>query len=454
MIDWIPTTDALMTIKTGQLGMITIDSISVENRTREVLGDLDALELNMKKSGLISPLAVKDNKDGTYRLLAGERRYTILKRNEVKEVPARIYSEELSELEIKIIEKAENFYRKEFEYWELDKLTLEITRLEQELQGTKAPGPGQGGHSLSDTGEMLGVSKTTVSLAIKRAELREQMPELFEGCKTATDATNVIKKLDEAVLKQVIARKLESNTDDKKLMQLSKSFILKDFFEGVKEIPAGVFHLVEIDPPYAIDLAKQKKKDGESQYMLTDYNEIPSESYQEFLSKTFKECYRVMADHAWLLCWFAPQPWFEIVYQELNKAGFETTRMCGIWTKGVPGQNMNPSTRLANSYEMFFYAWKGQPALNKAGHGNDFHFSPVPSQQKTHPTERPIELTKEMYETFAFSGSRVLIPFLGSGNGLITAYQLGMTAIGFELGKGYKDSFLVKVHGMKSSFHS
>jgi len=439
-----------MTISVGKVGMIPTSSIIVSDRVREIMGDLDALELNMKESGLIAPLAVKDNQDGTFRLLAGERRFTILQRNNILEVPARIYEQELTELEMKIIEKSENFFRKDMEYYELDKLTLEIHTMQQSLHGVKAPGPGHEGWSTEDTGDMIGgVSKATVSQAIKRAELREVCPELFDGCKTAADATNVIKKMDEALIKQVIAKNLESKTDNKTLIQLSKSFILKDFFVGVKEIPAGVFHLVEIDPPYAIDLSKQKKKDGESQYTLSDYNEIPSESYQEFLSKVFKESYRVMADHSWLICWFAPEPWFDTVYQELNKAGFSTTRMCGIWTKSVPGQNINPSIRLANSYEMFFYAWKGQPALNKAGHGNDFHYSPIPAQQKTHPTERPIELTNEIYETFAFPGSRVLIPFLGSGNGLISANSLGMSAIGFEIGKGYKDSFLVKVHGMK-----
>jgi len=111
---------------------------------------------------------------------------------------------------------------------------------------------------------------------------------------------------------------------------------------------------------------------------------------------------------------------------------------------------MNPTTRLANSYEMFFYAWKGQPALNKAGRGNDFHFPPVPSQQKVHPTERPIELMEEIYATFAFTGSRVLIPFLGSGNGLLAAHKLGMQGVGFELSKSYKDSFIVKAHSLFS----
>jgi DNA modification methylase/ParB-like chromosome segregation protein Spo0J len=438
-----------MTISVGQVGMIPTSAVIVaEDRVRQEMGDLDSLESNMKASGLITPLAVKDNKDGTYLLLAGERRFTVLQRNGVQEIPARLYNHDLSELEIKIIEKSENFFRKDMEYWEFDKLTLEITRLEQELQGVKSRGPGQGGHSLSDTGDMLGVSKATVSLAIKRAELREACPELFDGCKTASDATAVIKKMDEALIKQVIAKQLEEKTDNKSLMLLSKSFILKDFFEGVKEIPNGVFHLVEIDPPYGIDIMNAKRSEGESQYQKTDYNEVPSNEYQVFLSKVFKECYRVMAEHSWLLCWFAPEPWFDIVYKELTNAGFETTRMCPIWTKSS-GQTKRPEMHLPNSYEMFFYAWKGRPAIARQRGTNVFNYSGVPTQSKVHPTERPIDLMKDIYETFAFPGSRVLIPFLGSGNGLIAAHQLGMSALGFELSKGYKDSFLVKVHGMK-----
>jgi DNA modification methylase len=98
---------------------------------------------------------------------------------------------------------------------------------------------------------------------------------------------------------------------------------------------------------------------------------------------------------------------------------------------------------------MFFYAWKGSPALNKAGRANTFNHSPVPPNQKIHPTERPLELMKDLYDTFAFTGSRVLIPFLGSGVGLIAADQLAMSPIGFELSKSYRDSFLVKLNNMK-----
>lgn len=435
-----------MSISVGKVAMIDIKSIVIGERAREIMGDLDGLEEDMKSSGLITPLAVKDNKDGTYTLLAGERRFTVLKRNEIPVIPARIYIKDLSNLEMKVIEKSENFHRKDMEYNELDQLTLEIHKLNQALHGVKSPGPNQDGWSVEKTGELTGVTKGAVSMSIKRAEARDAFPELFDGCKTASDASKVLKNLDEAMVKQTIVQKLDSQKTNSTFNQLSKCFILRDFFKGVSEIPNDVMHLVEVDPPYAIDLVNQKKSDGVSQYTEKDYNEIAKVNYPLFLDKLLKECYRVMTPHSWLIFWFAPEPWFETVYKAITNAGFSTTRMCGIWTKGATGQNNNPSIRLSNTYEMFFYAWKGKPALNKAGRGNDFNFPPVPPNQKTHPTERPIDLIKEIYNTFCFSGSRVLIPFLGSGSGLLAAHELGMSPVGFELSKAYRDSFLVRAH--------
>ena len=442
-------------INVGEVAMIPLHAIRVEDRTRQTMGDLDGIEKSIKDHGLIQPLAVKALDNGIYQLLAGERRFIVLERNKVKVVPVRIFRNDPDKLEMKSIELAENFYRKDFEYWETDNLLREIHELQQKIFGQAAPGPGGEGWTLKDTAQLAGVTDASVSTAIKRSEAREAYPELFEACRTQKDATKMMKKMDEMVTKEEIARKIESNRNDNKMVKISKCFILGSFFEGVKQIPDKVFHLVEIDPPYAIGLKDVKKTDGESQYVKDQYNEIPQSIYIDGdkdhpwkgMKTLFNECYRVMADHSWLICWFAPEPWFNEIYNALNEAGFDTTRMCGIWTKGF-GQSMQPETRLSNSYEMFFYAWKGKPVLNKAGRSNDFRIAPVPAQQKVHETERPIELMREIYDTFAFTGSRVLIPFLGSGNGIIAADQLGMSPIGFELTKSYRDSFLVKVHNL------
>jgi DNA modification methylase len=440
-----------VTIEVGKVEMISVSSVVVsKDRAREVMGNLEETEANMKEIGLISPIAVEAMTDGTYSLLAGERRFTIIKRHNGQEsvIPARIFeTEKLNPYLRKVIEKSENFFRKDMEFYEMDRLTLEIHRMMQDAHGIKRPGPGNTGWSLENTAEMIGsTSKPQISQAIKRAELREQFPQLFENCKTAEDASKVIKRVTVEATKEMLAQQISQQQVNTPLSKLADSFILKECLSGMKDIPDGVFHLVEIDPPYAINLIEQKKKDGESQYSLNNYNEVQSSSYSDFILDRLKECYRVMSKHSWLILWFAPDPWFDMMYTNLRLAGFETTRMCGIWVKSGSGQNMNPQIRLSNTYEMFFYASKGQPVLNKAGRSNVFQFPTVPAQSKTHPTERPLDLMKEIYNTFAFPGSRVLIPFLGSGVGLLATHELGMSGVGFELSKGYKDSFLVKVH--------
>lgn len=387
---------------------------------------------------------------------------SVMIKNGIMEVPARIYQRDLTELEMKTIEMSENFFRKDLEYWEYDNIVREIHRLQQELHGERLAGTRTdlgaekpSGWGMQDTGELMGISKMSVSNAVKRAEAREVFPELFDSCKTQKDASKVLDRVQEAAVRDAIAKKIEAQKLNGSLGRLSKSFILGSFFDGVQSIPDGSINFIEIDPPYAIDLRNIKKANGGvSKYDLSEYNEIPQDIFMtgaadhqwKGLFKVFQECYRVMADHSWLICWFAPEPWFQLIYKGLNAVGFETTRMVGIWTKGGGGQNNNPASRLTNTYEMFFYAWKGKPALSKAGRSNEFRVAPVPAAQKVHPTERPVELMKEIYETFAFQGSRILIPFLGSGNGLFAAEEVGMSALGFELGKAYKDSFLVRAH--------
>ena len=445
-------------INVGRVAMVDFSSIHVGERARKEFGNLDEIEASIKDQGLIQPLAVKELENGDFFLLAGERRYKVLERNEVDIVPVRIFPEDITDLEMKSIELAENFYRKDFEYWEYDNLVADTHKLQQEIHGVSHPGPDDSGWKQQDTGDLMGVTNASVNTALKRANAREAFPELFDKCKTQKDASTVIKKMDEMMVKEVIARKLESTKSETSFTQLAKRYVVGSFFDGVKKIPDGVYHLVEIDPPYAIGIKEHKKVDSESKYNLSEYNEIPQSKFMngdptiqwEGMNEVFKQCYRVMSDHSWMLVWFGPEPWFNPIYKAIISAGFNTTRMCGVWTK-PSGQSMRPEIHLANSYEMFFYAWKGRPALNKQGRRNNFEIPPVPSQQKVHPTERPVDLMKDMYDTFAFQGSRVLIPFLGSGNGLLAAEQLNMEGLGFDLSKAHRDSFLIKLHGMKGA---
>jgi len=438
----------MSTIDVGKVAMISLDQIEVSDRARTNLGNLDEFEAVLKEQGLAQPLAVyhQPDKPKPYRLIAGGRRYAVLAKNNITEVPVRIFDRELSPLEIKILELSENINRKDFEWLERAKLEREIHNLQLELHGGRklSTSSDAKGWSLRDTAKFIDKSVASIHTSVQLADAADKFPEAFASCKTQSDATKVLKKISRIVTSDKLAEKFNSqnpkSSADIVRKKLSDNYILGDFFEGIKSIPDETFNLVEIDPPFAIKL-NAVKRDNDCE----GYNEVPADAYQVFLAKTFAECYRVMTANSWLICWFAPEPWFEAVYRELCNAGFSTTRLCGIWIKGS-GQSMRPDIYLANSYEMFFYARKGKPTLTKQGQANVFDVPPIPAQKKRHPTEKPIELMKQIYTIFAWPNSRILIPFLGSGNGILAAHQCNMTAVGFDLTKAYKDSFIVELY--------
>jgi site-specific DNA-methyltransferase (adenine-specific) len=432
------------------LRTIPISEIESIDRSRTELGDLDELVNSFKKYGIIQSLAVATKQDGDggtpYRLLAGGRRYAAAIQAGIELVPVKIYTEELSEMHMKSIELEENLRRKDLTFIEKCRLTREINDLQVALYGRKiSTSPDAPGHSMRDTADMLNVSPMTVVNDIKLATAMEQFPDLdWGGCKNQSEALKVLAKFEERVVRADLSSRASELMKSSKTKKIIDSYILGDFFEKVKGVPNNSIDLVEIDPPYGIDLPNMKKEHN-SNYG-DSYNEVDASIYIKFIGDTLTESYRIMKEDSWLIFWFGPEPWFDIIYSLIKQSGFETRRLCGIWTKNN-GQTKHPDIYLAQAYEMFYYARKGNAVINldKRGRGNIFDFSPVSPTNKIHPTERPVPLMEEILRTFTWEGSRVIVPFAGSGNTLRAAYNLNMFPLGYDLSKEYKDSFTVRV---------
>lgn len=88
---------------------IPIDSISVGDRRRKELGDLDKLAESIKELGVIEPLVVTADR----RLLAGKRRLEAARRAGLRDVPVFV-KEADDELTARRIEQDENDLRKAF----------------------------------------------------------------------------------------------------------------------------------------------------------------------------------------------------------------------------------------------------------------------------------------------------------------------------------------------------
>lgn len=306
---------------------------------------------------------------------------------------------------------------------------------------------------------MLKVSPSSLSQDLKIAQIMEAFPDLgWEHCKTKSEAAKLAKTVTTSIVRQEVAKEVTNDLggSDERFQKMSDAFIIKSFFTGVQELPAAYFNFVEIDPPYAIDLTKQKKD-----YGYEGYNEVDAKAYMDGDPETgwagmkalFRSCYRVMADNSWGICWFGPDPWFEQIYQSIVGAGFQSTRLTCVWGKGqadeegivevTSGQAHQPTLRLANAVEHFFYFWKGKPKLASAGATNHFGHRPVPPKQKYHPTQRPLPLMREILTTFCEPGAKVLVPFLGSGATLLASFDLAMSPIGYELSQNYKDAYII-----------
>ncbi len=78
------------------------------------------------------------------------------------------------------------------------------------------------------------------------------------------------------------------------------------------------------------------------------------------------------------------------------------------------------------------------------GRLNIFNNTPVPSNKKFHPTQRPVELIECIFSCLVAGQANVLIPFLGSGSSLLACYNLGFNGFGFDLNQEYKVRFLLE----------
>jgi DNA modification methylase/ParB-like chromosome segregation protein Spo0J len=442
----------------AEVAVVPFTSIIEGTRFRVDYGDINELVASFKVDGIIQPLAVRDNGDGTYTLAAGGRRYRAAGLAEIADIPVRVYPQDIDEYTMRSIELMENIIRKDLAWHEMVLLKKEIHELQVKIYGTKiSTSPDAPGWSKAMTAKLLGGAESMVSEDIKLAEAMEILPDLKKA-KNRNEAQKILRSAEEGIIRAELAKRMQENTAttgvERVHRELINRYIVGDFFDVVKQIPDKSVDIIELDPPYGIDLHDAKTALDNGFYPQGNYNEVAKEKYEEFMTKVLSECNRVMSENSWLICWFAMEPWVDEIYHMISATGLKTTRLVALWEKAT-GQTRSPSTQLASTYEPFFYARKGNPLISKQGRGNIFRFKGVNSSRKIHPTERPIELIQEVLATFGWQSARVFVPFLGSGNTILSAANLGMQAFGCDLTQEYKDSYIIKVTGSApGSYHS
>lgn len=396
--------------------LVKIEDIKVsDDRFREDLGDLEELAESIKKYGLLHPIVVDDS----LNLLAGFRRFTVMKQMEFPQIPITRLGD-LDELERREVELEENIRRKQFTWPEEVKAKEEIDRIKRAKHGSAVKGHESEGWGIEDTAKVLHVSKGSVSMDLTLARAIDQHPELKKE-PSKKKAYRKFLQMREHLLRTELAKRA--------VAKIRQNFLENiDCVEGMQKMESASVDLVVTDPPWGINVVKASmlNKHKFEGHVFSDH-EQPSIA---LLGKAFREMYRVLKEDRHAYVFFAIS-----LYQEtlnaLTTAGFDVDNVPLIWNK-ASASHPSMGQNFANCYEPIFHARKGRRDLASPGN-NMLNFSRVPPQNKIHPTEKPVELMRYFIEQSSTPGELVLDPFAGSGAVLEAAIKMKRLCKGFEM---------------------
>jgi len=438
---------------------VSTASIIIGDRARSDYGDIETLKNDIEEHGLIQPIAIFDSvapwykdeekhKGKLYTLIAGGRRLLSCLQLGHEMIQVRIFTGEITRHRLKVLELSENLNRKNFEWDEEIALKKEIHLLHVDLYGekitTKKGEPEEVGWSQKDTAQFLNASPAGVSQDILLADAVEKIPELKKA-KNKKEAQVLFNKIKDDILTAELQKRFESGNavttknDSQAKENLLNSYIIGDAIEKMSLLDAEMADIVIADPPYAIDLASVKIEDK-----TVDLKVKGPDEYKAFMKPIIDSCYRVLKQDSWFILWFGIQ-WIGETKELLEEAGFDVGPVpFGYWTKNN-GRSLFPDRYLANRVDMFFYCRKGGSTIEHVGH-NTFSY-PVTSSTRFHKTEKPVALEKDILYTFARPNQLLIVPFLGSGNSLVAAHQLGIQAFGFDMEPKFKSRYMYNLYG-------
>lgn len=428
---------------------LKLSGIVIPERFRkEHLDHTEDLINDIKENGMLTPIVViKLNKE--IRLVDGFHRYMAATKLEWDTIQCVVLDRELSKDELDLLllslEYNTNEKRKQFSYPEKIRAWIKIHEAQIKIHGDGRKT--KGGWTLKDSAEFLGIKPSNLTDAFQVGRAMEYLPELKEqgNLSQAVKTYKKLKRRDEVQTKAEViiknVRQLPENEGKKKLIE---SYFVGDFFKGVKSAPSECVDLIEIDPPYGIELDKNTKALNATN--IDQYVEIPPEKYPAFLDKLLKQAYRLLKPTGWMIFWYAIEPWHSVVLNKIKENGFTCNGIPAIWVKPI-GQTMHPEQSHGNAYETFFYARKGPAFFNKPGRNNVYDYKPIIDykDEKTHRTQRPISMMEDIIFTYVGEGAEICTPFAGSGNTILAANNLNCTAWGYDLSQVHKDEFTVRV---------
>ena len=220
-----------------------------------------------------------------------------------------------------------------------------------------------------------------------------------------------------------------------------RKIVTCDFEVFFEEEETRQADLILTDPPYAISRKTGFKSVGpnsverfavDMEFGEWDQQEIDLSSLCQLSYKALRQGGTAIIFYdLWKLSYLA---------DAMKAAGFKQLRLIE-WLKTNPVPLNSRRNYLTNSREIAVLGIRGSKPVFNGEYDNGQYRYPIPNNGKRlHPTQKPLQLFKDLVKKHSNKGDLVIDPFLGSGTTAVAALQTGRHFAGCD-----KDSRYTKI---------
>lgn len=219
-------------------------------------------------------------------------------------------------------------------------------------------------------------------------------------------------------------------------------------FDWLETIPSNSVDLVLIDPPYEVS-RETNFQSGEKTGKDTDRFRI-SMDFGEWdfgfsgLDSVIMECYRVLKQSGTLICFY--DLWkVSTLRAYFDNAKFKQLRFIE-WVKTNPVPINSKTNYLTNSREIALVGVKGgKPTFNSEYDNGIYKYPVCHDKGRFHPTQKPVELIRDLIRKHSKENDTVLDCFSGSGTTAVASILENRNFIGCELDKTYYNKSMKRI---------
>ena len=205
----------------------------------------------------------------------------------------------------------------------------------------------------------------------------------------------------------------------------------EDCMNTFERLPDDSINMVLTDIPYG-EVTKNGEERAKYSGQLRKINKGTADIINFDLIEFVNECIRVITDNIYIFCGFSQ---VSTIHKILDGAGLSTRLI--IWEKTNPTP-MNGQHLWLSGIEYAVYGRKAKGTFNASCRNTVLKYPN--GRSKIHPTEKSLDLFKDLILTSSNKDDIIFDPCIGSGTTAVACYETGRKYIGCELDKtNYKN---------------